>query len=353
MAVQNGEMEVIDKATIDLAATNPSGNNALMLACAMGRTELVSRFVQQDSSLDWQNKSGDTALMMASLGGHVECMRSILTGGGGKEKNKSESRRLLILERNKAGLDSISVSLLCPNQSSSLQALVLLLSFVPKVSLSPYLLIAIRAQNILAVDFLLFGGAVPSSNLECSNLEIQTLVSLARAQSKLSADNSAKSIAENLNFVKCANVDVALAPLLKASRKAIRKILNPAVEFLIMDYYQTNWAPLESKKIRKKKKSQQSAISVPGESLVLKEEVSRLRGENERLKLLLVDICPVSEALDIGLDNYCGRKLEQLSAEQLGALKRVHVQQVAAIDELLSKMEVSRLVELAIADKLI
>ena len=94
MAVQQGDearVLELEKGSVDVMRwTNPTGNTALMLACAMGHERLVECLVER-SDPDHVNQNGDTALMMAAAGGQADTRPEGRRAREGMESTPSQS----------------------------------------------------------------------------------------------------------------------------------------------------------------------------------------------------------------------------------------------------------------------
>ena len=65
----------------DTSLTNDCGMNALMVSASCGRALNLDILLQHESPLDCISSSGRTALMMAVLNDHVECVEILLAYG--------------------------------------------------------------------------------------------------------------------------------------------------------------------------------------------------------------------------------------------------------------------------------
>lgn len=66
---------------IDPNSVDANGNTLLILAAREGRTATVEALLQRGVPLDQRNPAGDSALMLAVLGGHDDVVRVLLKGG--------------------------------------------------------------------------------------------------------------------------------------------------------------------------------------------------------------------------------------------------------------------------------
>ena len=66
---------------MDPNSSDPDGNTILMIAARLGHTELVSDLIARKASLTRQTKTGDTALMMACLGNHLDVVKMLVSAG--------------------------------------------------------------------------------------------------------------------------------------------------------------------------------------------------------------------------------------------------------------------------------
>jgi uncharacterized protein len=66
---------------LDPNSCNADGTTILMIASRLGNAELASTLIARKASLTRQTRSGDTALMMASLGGHLDMVKLLVDAG--------------------------------------------------------------------------------------------------------------------------------------------------------------------------------------------------------------------------------------------------------------------------------
>src|SRR5207244_1571473 len=66
---------------LDPNTSDADGNTILMIACRLGHAELASTLIARKASLTRQTRAGDTALMMASLGGNLEMVKLLVHAG--------------------------------------------------------------------------------------------------------------------------------------------------------------------------------------------------------------------------------------------------------------------------------
>jgi len=82
LALENERDEVADlllaQPKLDLAAESPEGMNALMIAVWHQREGYVTKFLQRGSSINHQDKDGDTAVNGAALYGNVRILDLLL-----------------------------------------------------------------------------------------------------------------------------------------------------------------------------------------------------------------------------------------------------------------------------------
>jgi len=66
---------------MDVNTVDPQGTSLLMFAARFGNVELLEFLLNNRASVLKQNKYGDTALMLAAIGGHLEAVRRLVAAG--------------------------------------------------------------------------------------------------------------------------------------------------------------------------------------------------------------------------------------------------------------------------------
>ena len=74
------------------------GGTPLMFAAKMGASDLIRMFLELNADINQEDKSGNTALLLASAGGHIAAVRILLN-------NRA------ILKPNKSGLNCLDVAI--------------------------------------------------------------------------------------------------------------------------------------------------------------------------------------------------------------------------------------------------
>jgi uncharacterized protein len=83
-AVKANHIDVIDallKRGFDVNAVDREGNTLLMIAAKEGSPAATTRLLAAHPKVNARNEFGETALMLASIQGHLDIVRSLLIGG--------------------------------------------------------------------------------------------------------------------------------------------------------------------------------------------------------------------------------------------------------------------------------
>ena len=83
-AIADGHIACVDvllKASADVALSHPECGTALHGAACSGHADIVRLLLQHQASPDTVDTNGDTALMLAALSGHTAVARALVEGG--------------------------------------------------------------------------------------------------------------------------------------------------------------------------------------------------------------------------------------------------------------------------------